>query len=307
MSTAPRPPLPPNSLPPEKRFVERRVDGPRRIKNGMRLSSREGPVARTALAGRWLRLIESRLDADGMGTGLEYARAGQIASLQILAGEIDARVQGTAARPYVVRIGVTALNEAQWQRLIDAMAVEAIHVAKLLSGELPPGLDELFAEHGSALLPPASSLQLACTCEAASANHGACKHVAAAAHLVADQLSDQPLLIFTLLGMPAERLIERLRQARLLETQGVASAHGQATMQAPSSGAPPLESLLEDFWRGAGEIEDLSSFTPRESVKHALLRRLGPSPLQGKFPMVGLLASIYDAVSEAARRRGDGA
>ena len=306
MSSAPRSPLPPSSPPPEKRFVERRIDGPRRIKNGMRLSSREGPVARTSLASRWLKLFEERVDATSMHAGLEYARAGQIASLQILAGEIDARVQGTAARPYVVRIGVTALTEPQWQRLIDAMAVEAIHVAKLLSGELPPGLDELFAEHDSSLLPSAAALQLSCTCEAAASSGGACKHMAAAGHLVADQLSDQPLLILTLMGMPAERLIERLRQARLLETQGVASAHSQASLPAPPSGAPPLESLLEDFWRGQGELEDVGSFTPRESVRHALLRRLGPSPLQGKFPMVGLLASIYDAASEAARRRGDG-
>jgi hypothetical protein len=32
---------------------------------------------------------------------------------------------------------------------------------------------------------------------------------------------------------------------------------------------------------------------------------LGPSPLNGRFPMVGLLASIYDAVSSAAVRLMD--
>ena len=110
----------------------------------------------------------------------------------------------------------------------------------------------------------------------------------------------------TLLGLPADRLIERLRQARMLETQGVASAHGDAGGLALQPHAPPLESLLEDFWRGAGEIELVQAPAAHDSIKHALLRRLGPSPLQGRFPMVGLLASIYDAVSEAARRRGDG-
>ncbi len=37
-------------------------------------------------------------------------------------------------------------------------------------------------------------------------------------------------------------------------------------------------------------------------AKHALLRRLGSSPLEGRFPITGLLASIYDTVSEQARR-----
>lgn len=308
MSSAPRPPLTPSSSPtpaPERRYAERRFDGPRRVKNGLKLSSREGPVARSPLAQRWMSLIEARLDASALQQGLEYARAGQIVSLQILAGEIDARVQGTAPRPYVVRIGVPPLSEPQWQRVIEAMAVEAIHVAKFLSGELSPGIDELFTSQGAAVLPGAPDLQLACTCATGEANGGACKHVATAANLLADQLSDQPLLIFTLLGLPADRLIERLRQARLLETQGIASAHGEAGAPTLLPAVTPLESMLEDFWRGA-EVEDTDSPLAHESVKHALLRRLGPSPLQGKFPMVGLLASIYDAVSEAASRRSEG-
>jgi hypothetical protein len=36
-------------------------------------------------------------------------------------------------------------------------------------------------------------------------------------------------------------------------------------------------------------------------VPHALLRRLGPSPMNGRFPLVGLLASVYDTVAAAAR------
>jgi len=38
---------------------------------------------------------------------------------------------------------------------------------------------------------------------------------------------------------------------------------------------------------------------------HALLRRRGPTPLQGKFPLVGLLASIYDSIAEHGRKLRD--
>ena len=38
---------------------------------------------------------------------------------------------------------------------------------------------------------------------------------------------------------------------------------------------------------------------------HALLRRLGQSPLQGKFPLVGLLASIYDSMAARGRELRD--
>lgn len=293
---------------PVKRFAERRFDGPRRVKHGLRLSSKEGPTARSPLALRWMQLIEAHVQPEQAQQGLEYARAGQIVSLQTLAGEIDAHVQGSAPRPYVTRIKVPAFTETQWQTLIEAMAGEAIYVAKLLANELPPGMDELFSQRNAALLPATGVIASSCTCSAGEAGNGACKHVAAAAHLFADYLSDRPLLIFTLLGLPAERLIEQLRQARLLHAHGVASAHGEAVIPAAHVAAPPLESLIEDFWRGgvfAGDADDAPIPVPNQPVRHALLRRLGPSPLKGRFPLVGLLASIYDAVSEAARRKGD--
>ena len=39
---------------------------------------------------------------------------------------------------------------------------------------------------------------------------------------------------------------------------------------------------------------------PAVHAPHALLRRLGPSPLRGRFPLVGLLASVYDTVAQRA-------
>jgi hypothetical protein len=44
---------------------------------------------------------------------------------------------------------------------------------------------------------------------------------------------------------------------------------------------------------------------PPQHAPHALLRRLGPSPLPGRFPLVGLLASVYDTVAEEAIRLRD--
>lgn len=302
-----------NPTPPagQKRFTERRFDGPRRVKNGLKLSTREGAAARNRIATQWMQAIEARIAPEIMQQGLEYARSGQIVSLQTLAGEIDARVQGTAARPYVTRIAVPALNERQWQAMIESMAAEAIHVAKLLAGELPPALDEMFLAHGVTLAPTSEALRFACTCPTGIANADAsggrgCKHAAAAANLVADQLSEQPLLIFALLGLPSDRLIERLQQARTLHTHGVAAAHSDTSIPGSLASVPALETLIEDFWRGAGDLEQATLPTPSSPVRHALLRRLGPSPLKGKFPMVGLLASIYDAVSQQARRRSEG-
>ena len=276
------------------------------MRDGQRLSSREGPVARTPLAERWFKAVEARVPPEHMTAGIEYARAGQIVSLQVFPGVIEAIVQGTAPRPYAVRIAVEPFSDVQWQKIIEAMAVEAIHHAKLLAGEIPATIDQTLAALDLVLLPEANGVQTHCACPTGSANAGACKHVAAAGALFADQLSASPLLIFGLLGLPADRLVERLRQQRAIHTHGVAAAHGEAHIPGSHVAALPLEAMLDDFWHGTGDLESILWQAPASAVPHALLRRLGPSPLRGRFPMAGLLASIYDAVAaEARRRRGD--
>jgi hypothetical protein len=65
---------------------------------------------------------------------------------------------------------------------------------------------------------------------------------------------------------------------------------------------PPLASCIEEFWRAGPELAELEHRPPPQHAPHALLRRLGPSPLNGRFPLAGLLASVYDTVSEAAKR-----
>jgi hypothetical protein len=62
-----------------------------------------------------------------------------------------------------------------------------------------------------------------------------------------------------------------------------------------------LEESIESFWNFAGEPPELVRCDARHHAAHALLRRLGPSPLPGRFPIMGLLASIYDEVSTRAR------
>jgi hypothetical protein len=48
-------------------------------------------------------------------------------------------------------------------------------------------------------------------------------------------------------------------------------------------------------------IEELDLAMDKPAASHVLLRRLGASPFdQAKFPLVGLMATCYDVISEAA-------
>jgi hypothetical protein len=65
-----------------------------------------------------------------------------------------------------------------------------------------------------------------------------------------------------------------------------------------------LDRCLDSFWRPGRQIDEMPSET-EPFAPHALLRRLGQSPLQGKFPLVGLLASIYDSIAIEGRKLRD--
>lgn len=321
-------------------YAERRFTTPRRVRHGLKLRSKLPFAPKTPLGQRWMRLIESAIASSKINDGAEYARTGQTVTLLIgedHPGVISAQVQGTAARAYNTRIQLHSLDAEQWDRVVQAMSHEAVYVAKLLANDLPPAIDEVFRSAGVELLPASLDAgRFQCDCQ----DGEPCKHAAAISMLVAEHFDREPLSIFSLLGLPVEKLLDRIRQARAVhdhaQTQesnsgpsaggGSADIAGGQANSATSKGngangaerrsaGPtsdpmipesqveplPLEQCLDDFWRAGPRLAELESRPPRQHIPHALLRRLGPSPLNGKFPLVGLLASIYDSTAAAAR------
>ncbi len=57
-----------------------------------------------------------------LSRGRSYARSGQVLNLDIKPGRIESRVQGSAPRPYKVKIEIKPLSEKEWKRVADAMA-----------------------------------------------------------------------------------------------------------------------------------------------------------------------------------------
>lgn len=284
----------------------RRPDTPRRLKNGIKLRRREGIELLAWPADAWSTLLLADIEDSVRTEALDYARAGQAATLQITAAGVEASVQGRAARPYTVRIEPETLSAADWDRVVAIMAREAVYSAKLLAGEMPPVVEQPFASLGKQLIPTDPALvKSSCTC---GLPHP-CKHIGCVAALVLERLSGDPLLAFTLRGLDGQRLLERLQEARAIATRGLARAHSTPPVVEGVAEAAPLDRSLENFWRPGRQIDELPSET-EPFAPHALLRRLGQSPLQGKFPLVGLLASIYDSMAARGRelreREGEG-
>ncbi len=329
---------------------------PRRVVGGYRLVNRPptvapgepvdasgdqpAPTGWTWASARWMRPVEQLASGDQLAEGLEYAKAGQVRSIELKPGIISARVQGRMPQAYRTSVRMPTFTPDQWEKVAASMSGQARYVAALLAGELPPNIEDLFAPAGLNLFPTSAS-DLSCSCEcdvftgkphdfgpgdpsappvapppkpAKGASLGTpwCKHVCCLMFLVADKLGPNPMTVFMLRGMPEQDLVERLRQARALQglQRSGASAIPVYSAHVPGVGgaAVPLEESLANFW-SPNDPDALASLdmpiAPPE-VSHPLLRRVGPSPFVGaKFPITGLLATCYDVISESVIRENE--
>lgn len=256
-------------------------------------------------AHRLLRLLETAAQGDAIVQGLDYAKQGQTRRMSIEPGKILAAVQGRAERAYSVSLTLATYPEAQWQKVGETMAAQAAPAARLLAGELPPNIEEIFAPLGIKLVPTdPADITPVCTCgHITTAGTPWCKHACCVVYLLADRLRAEPFLIFKLRGQLVDDVLEGLRQRRAVTS----SAGGSAPACSPripgmtDVQAPPLDQDLSRFWDAGPELDAFDAPPTPPPVSKPLLRRLGPSPFdKAAFPLVGLLATCYDIIAEKA-------
>jgi uncharacterized Zn finger protein len=290
---------------------------PKKVRNGVKLPSGEPAPAGAWAAQRWLRLIEQMAEGNAMADGLEYAHAGQTKKFTVSAGKIEGIVQGRADKPYTSTIAMDVITHEQWEKAVQAMSEGAIYAAKLLAAELPPSIEDVFVPMGLKLFPHAGEgrtcdLRVSCTCGHFSKARregetaGWCKHVCCVAVLLVHRLAGEPFLVFALRGMETHDLLDRLRQRRQVvgAALGATPIYPQRVPGVSDVESASLEQSLGNFWQLGPEAQTLDLAPQPPAVTHPLLRRLGQSPWTGtghaSFPLVGLLASCYDTISQHA-------
>ena len=185
---------------------------PRAVANGLRARSSRGAIGDSWWSRRFLDVLESFAMGNRLTRGRTYARKGQVTSLDVVPGEVRATVQGSRVKPYRVTIGLAAFPEIVWAKAEIALSEQALPSAKLLAGEVPPELEDLFADAGAPLFPrTVNELDQRCTCPDWEVP---CKHLAATFYLLAEALDDDPFLILRWRGRDRDALLSRLRELR---------------------------------------------------------------------------------------------
>ncbi len=269
---------------------------PIRVDGGIKARSKRGAIGEQWWSRRFIGVLESYGMSGRLARGRSYARAGQVLDFELAQGKVTARVQGSRVRPYQVRIGVLPLTTAQWRRVMQQLAGQALFRAKLLAGEMPHEIEEVFGECGTPLFPrSAGDLDMHCSCP----DWGVpCKHLAAVCYVLAEEFDRDPFGMLAWRGKGRDELLAGLR---LLQggagRPGAPAGGSRAALDVP---APPLAECLDGFWSPGLSPARLRALAaaPGSAAHDLLLRMFPPPPVQvrGK-DLADVLAPAYQRLA----------
>ena len=241
--------------------------GPIEVEGGIKAKSKRGAIGEQWWSKRFIAVLESWGMSSRLQRGRAYARRGQVIEFALEPGVVAAYVQGSREEPYLVTIKMRPLTAAQWRSVESRLATQALFRARLLAGEMPQEIEEVFAGCGTPLFPrSAGDLTMHCTCPDWEVP---CKHLAAVCYVLAEAFDADPFAMLAWRGKARDDLLAALRG----KTTAGPRSPGPEQPAVPGSPAlaaladvtaPPLDKTLDDFW------------TP--GLSHARLRALPPSP-----------------------------
>jgi uncharacterized Zn finger protein len=269
------------------------------VRDGLKAKSQRGTFVKSWWGNRWIAALTQLMDSGRLSRGRSYARRGQVLEINVQPGQIAARVQGSRRTPYRVSIHLKPLTGRQWDKVLDALAEQALFAAQLLNGEMPPDIEQVFDAAQVPLFPSSrGDLETDCSCPDWA---NPCKHIAAVYYLLGERFDENPFLLFELRGRSQEQIAAALRERRaqgveaVSESQTPYSAHAiQATPQ------PRIDENLDHYWSLGGSVHEMGFRIHPPQVEMALLKRLGvPEHLDART-FWAQMQRVYDGVSAHA-------
>jgi len=265
---------------------------PRKAVGGIKARSKRGPIGEQWWSRRFIEVLESLGLASRLSRGRSYARSGQVLALDIGTGHVTASVQGSRPKPYNVRLTVVPLTTPQWVAVEEALAARAVFRARLLAGEMPAEIEDVFASCGTPLFPrTARDLDMTCSCPDWEVP---CKHLAAVCYVLAEAFDDDPFAMLAWRGKGRDDLLSSLRQLtggrEVVATQPIIDVADR-----------PLSDCVteQSFWESSLSATRLRSLPPAvPAPPDLLLRSEDPPPLTaGGMDLPTLLRPAYLAMA----------
>jgi uncharacterized Zn finger protein len=196
-------------------------------------------------AQQWIDLLETSRFKKRLERARNYARQGNVLSIEFKGAKVLAKVQGTDPEPYKVSIAIESFSDENWEYVVETISQKAIFSAQLLAGEMPPNIQEVFGTNGLSLFPfTLSEVRSQCSCPDKVIP---CKHIGAVYYLLGDRFSEDPFVLFQLRGRTKEQILQGLRQLRVASTPQAEEQGTSETSQSIALASNPLK--IDRFWQ----------------------------------------------------------
>ncbi|MBE9063849.1 SWIM zinc finger family protein [cf. Phormidesmis sp. LEGE 11477] len=263
---------------------------------------------------QWVDLLNSYRFKKRLERGRNYARQGNILSLEFKDSKVHATVQGTANEPYQLSIWIERFADEDWGFVIDTLSQKALYSAQLLAGEMPDSIEAVFTSNGLSLFPfTLADVKSKCSCPDPK---NPCKHIAAVYYQLGDSFREDPFVLFQLRGRTKEQILEALRSHRQQAAEAAGETAAEKTEKtgsmAGASDESKKESLpqpgakaetilpVEGFWKYDTPIDpSLVVITPAEQT---VLDVIGDMPLPTSEAQIVMahFKTLYQNVAQQA-------
>ena len=262
---------------------------------------------------RWQGLLSEFKLIDAQAILQELARGARVLRLEVAVGMIQATVRDRDAGDCEIRIRLQVPDEAQWESVIDALSSQALFSAQLLAGDMPRQIEELFEQAGVTLL-PAAVHELSHECSCCSEQRRLCRPLIATYLALGAMLDDDPWLIFRFRGRERNQVLNelRVRRNRIADSNNgttrsairADAAHAVVCRSRPADAvvhaAVRLDQQIAQYWGTSELLSEFSGHVAAPTIDLALLRRLGPLPVDAdSMSAYELLTAIYGQVTAA--------
>ncbi|MBO0931100.1 DEAD/DEAH box helicase [Fibrella aquatilis] len=233
---------------------------------------------------QWLQALTRIDEANRLPRGKTYANKGAVRALKIDTNQLSAQVQGSKPRPYKVKMTVPLFDANEKKALLTEIRNNPALLAQLLNRQLPPDLIQFADKRGIRLFPRSfSELQAGCSCPDYAMP---CKHLAAVIYLMANEIDQNPFLVFGLKGLDllAELPTDAIGSGGM---ETVLSAHSLLTDDLPGSAGE------EDDWKPNDTDRAALDFATLPTLADSLLGLLEPETTFTKSNFLKDLGKAY--------------
>jgi len=242
---------------------------------------------------QWLNALKNIDFSNRLPRGRTYANKGMAKDIEIIGNKITAKVDGSRPRPYQVSFVIPKFTPKQQAQIVESVIEHPMHLSELLNRKLPPQLMQICADKGIHLFPDSwNDIKGNCSCPDWAVP---CKHMAAVLYLIANEIDQNPFLVFELHDFD---LFKALKRA------------GYTTQEQHDISILPLERLRQSvtqqhkkvIW--SDEKFNQLDFSTIPNCKTDLLAILGEKPVffpSGDFKKV--LESVYTKTAKNLDRK----